>query len=433
MQKHTKAFSENLSIIFDELYLAEYWEKAVIIFTIHKDIFSQAKTKNALSKKLEKNNNNCVEIEIDKVGENLIEYLLDHQDTENTIFFISNIDRGGGEEDKALYKILNIHRETFIEEEIKVIFFLTQNEASELASYAPDFWAFRHRVLEFSSSTARNKKKPPVGVMLWQLEPFISQNVDSESNVSSLIRRAENIPEQPESVAFLIDVEYELGYMCWLVGDLVGAEKNLEKGLDLAEVHSVVEARTKIINGLAIIKYERENYQESMEMLEPLVKENPRDCVLILNHAISTFALNKRYEALKNGLKAKKLCANNPWMLRSLGFLHYFAGRMEKAVACFQRAVEISPTNGIFHEALVVCYLAMGLKRKAIVQLDQVRKDLVERKLFYDILKVFVEDKKENALLLIKEAINDGKLSKQDFVREPCLYALFDSIEVIQT
>jgi tetratricopeptide (TPR) repeat protein len=248
--------------------------------------------------------------------------------------------------------------------------------------------------------------------------------------VSSLIKKVENIPEQPESVAFLIDAYYELGFVCWLAGDLEDAEKNLEKGLELAEVHSIVESRTKIINGLSIINYERENYQESMELLEPLVKENPHDCVLILNHAISTFALNNRYEALKKGLKAIKMCANNPWMVRSLGYLYYFAGRMEKAVACFQRAIKISPTKDIFHEALVVSYLAMGLQRKAAVQLDQVKKDSVESKLFYDILKACVEDKKENAVQLIKEAINDGKLSKHDFVHEPNLYALFNSIEV---
>lgn len=432
MQKHTKAFSENLAIIFEELYLAKYWERAVIIFTIHKDIFSQAKTKKALSKKLKRNNNKCVEIDIEKVGENFIENLLDHQDIENTIFFLSNIGRGVGKDDKALYKILNIHRETLIEGGIKVIFFLTHNEASNLASYAPDFWAFRHRVLEFSSSTARNKKKPPVGIMLWQLEPYNFQNVDSEIDASSLIKKVEGIPERPESVAFLIDTQYDLGYMCWLEGNLDGAEKNLEKGLNLVVAYGIDEARTKLINGLAIINYERENYQKSMDLLESLVKEDSRDCVVILNHAISTFALNKRYEALKKGLKAKNLYPNNPWVIRSMGYLYYFAGRMEKAVACFQKAVAISPTNSVFNEALVVCYLAMGLQKSATIQLDQAKKILVERELFYDILKACIEDKKESALLLIKEAFNEGKLSKQDFVREPSLYALFDYNEAIQ-
>jgi tetratricopeptide (TPR) repeat protein len=154
--------------------------------------------------------------------------------------------------------------------------------------------------------------------------------------------------------------------------------------------------------------------------------------VVILNHAISTFALNKKYEALKKGLKAKYLYPNNPWVIQSLGYLYYFAGRMEKAVACFQKAVAISPTNGIFNEALVVCYLAMGRQRSATIQLDQAKNKLVERELFHDILKAYIEDKKENALQLIKEAFNEGKLSKQDFVREPSLYALIDSNEVIQ-
>ena len=428
MQKNTQAFNENLFIICDELHLAEHWGKASIIFTIHKDIFSQAKTKRALNKKLKESDNSFVEIEINKVKGNFIDYLLQHQKTKNPIFFISNIGWGGGRDNKDFYRILNLYRETFIEQRIKIIFFLTRTEASNLANFAPDFWAFRHRVLEFAGT--RKKKKPPVGIMLWQLEPLIFQDTDFKGKISNLKKMQKEIPKKPESVTLRIDLEYEIGCLCWQEGDLVGAEKALKAGLDLATFYNINEVRTKIINGLAILNYEREKYQKSIELLEPLVNENPGDCLLILNQAISIFAMNKKYSALRKGIKAKNLCSKSPWVVSSLGFLYYFAGKIEEAVACFQKAVDMVPTSDIFNEALVVCYLALGLEDNAKAQLDQVKEYSIERKLYHDVLKACVEDKKENALKLIKEAINVGELTKLAFAREPILYTLFDSNKV---
>ncbi|MEJ5223779.1 MAG: tetratricopeptide repeat protein [Anaerolineales bacterium] len=47
------------------------------------------------------------------------------------------------------YKPLNIRREILVESRIRAIFWLTEREAIDLARQAPDFWAFRHRVVDF--------------------------------------------------------------------------------------------------------------------------------------------------------------------------------------------------------------------------------------------------------------------------------------------
>jgi hypothetical protein len=49
---------------------------------------------------------------------------------------------------------LNMHREYFIEGNIKAIFWLTINEARQLSRFSPDFWSFRHKVVEFSDLPA---------------------------------------------------------------------------------------------------------------------------------------------------------------------------------------------------------------------------------------------------------------------------------------
>ena len=425
MPNLTQAFHKNLSIIIEELQLADTWGKASIIFTVHKDIFSQAKTKQALTKKLEDFGFQFIEVESDRVGGNLIEYLLHFQHNEHTVFFISNLDWGGGESNRDLYRILNLHRETLIEQKMKVVLFLNLNEASKLPHYAPDFWAFRHRALEFATSSARNKRKPPVGMMRWQLEHTTVQGLHPESKISQLKKVLNEIPDQPEAKVLRTDLQLELGYMSWQEGDLAGAEETLRKGLDSASTHSFNLARAKFMNGLAIIAYERADYQKALALLETVVRENPRDCAFLMNQAISLFASNKRSIALQKGLNATTLCAPNAWLEYSLGFLYYFAGKINDAITHFQNAVDRSPGTAPFHEALIICYLALGLHHTANDEFLQVKEWLFERKIYHDLLKACVAEREERALSLIQEAIRVGELADKDVVREPTLYALF--------
>jgi tetratricopeptide (TPR) repeat protein len=51
-----------------------------------------------------------------------------------------------------------MHREYFVEANIRAIFWLSKYEAKQCSRFAPDFWAFRHKVVEFPELPPRNKK-----------------------------------------------------------------------------------------------------------------------------------------------------------------------------------------------------------------------------------------------------------------------------------
>jgi predicted Zn-dependent protease len=57
-----------------------------------------------------------------------------------------------------------MHREYLIEGNIRAIFWLTKNELKQLTRFSPDFWAFRHKVVEFFDLPSIRKNK--------LLEPF---------------------------------------------------------------------------------------------------------------------------------------------------------------------------------------------------------------------------------------------------------------------
>ena len=301
MPQNTRPFQENISIICDELHLAKQWGKASIILTTHRSTRSQEKTKKAFQKKLGDLGYSIVEIDINKIEGNFIDYMLQLESIENIVFYVSHIDWGGGRDERDGYRTLKLYRETFVEKNIKAIFFLTLREASKLPSYAPDFWAFRHRVLEFRNPRAYDQKQPPAGLMLWHMGNSITPIIDIKSKISGLKKTLTEIPEKAENVSLRIDLQHELAFLYWQLGDHLSVEKALTSGISLAKAYEIFDLLVKLQNGLAVIRYEQGSYQSAMELLEPLINDNPHDCLLLLNQAIVLFAMKKRYNAIAKG------------------------------------------------------------------------------------------------------------------------------------
>ena len=78
----------------------------------------------------------------------------------NVVFFVEGLRWGDSQEDRCTYRILNKSREFFIENQIRVVFWLTENEAIDLAHFAPDYWSFRHRVIEFVDPPRPDQTSP---------------------------------------------------------------------------------------------------------------------------------------------------------------------------------------------------------------------------------------------------------------------------------
>ncbi|MFN2176309.1 MAG: tetratricopeptide repeat protein, partial [Anaerolineales bacterium] len=113
-----------------------------------------------------------------------------------------------------------------------------------------------------------------------------------------------------------------------------------------------------------------------------------------------------------------------------LGFLNYFAGKMDEALNCFQKATDIAPKSGYFFESLAICYWAIGLQDKAVAQLNKAKNLSSQRKIFQDVLKEHIEDNAEKALFLMEKAINSGELTKVSLLRDPILGTLIGSSKI---
>ena len=83
-------------------------------------------------------------------------FLKEFRDPEHTIYFVEDLYKEGSEQSN-IYTMLNSQRNFFVENRIRVVFWLTQNEVVNFAHYAPDFWAQRHCLIELTKRQSPNR------------------------------------------------------------------------------------------------------------------------------------------------------------------------------------------------------------------------------------------------------------------------------------
>ncbi|MBI5354085.1 MAG: hypothetical protein HZB50_15695 [Chloroflexi bacterium] len=156
---HSKSFREGISILTDEINLALQWQRPSILLTVHKSKLGQVKAQETLEREIVKKNIKVKRIKINSSNTDIISVLCRTPDRDRIVFFVSGIETAEKQKAGDVYRALNMHREFLVEQHVRVVFWLTELEAGNLPHHAPDFWAFRHRVVEFASR--ENPKKGP--------------------------------------------------------------------------------------------------------------------------------------------------------------------------------------------------------------------------------------------------------------------------------
>jgi hypothetical protein len=147
---HSKSFKEGMQILMDEIELAFQWQRPSILLAVHNSKIGQVKTQQAFEKELIKTNKKVKSIEAAGKTPDVIGTMCKIANHDEIVFFVSGIGNGEDLISGNIYGALNMHRELLVEQHIRVVFWLTELEAANLPHHAPDFWAFRHRVVEFA-------------------------------------------------------------------------------------------------------------------------------------------------------------------------------------------------------------------------------------------------------------------------------------------
>jgi tetratricopeptide (TPR) repeat protein len=157
-------FEDRVNLILDELMLGIKWDRPSIIVVVYRSEYVKYNIQTLLAKPLGISGQAVLHFSVDKAHYDIPLELLNHPEHKQAVYFVSGLRWGGGQGYSKAYRALNMHREYLIEGNIRAIFWLTKNEVKQLTRFSPDFWAFRHKVVDFFDLPSIRKNK--------LLEPF---------------------------------------------------------------------------------------------------------------------------------------------------------------------------------------------------------------------------------------------------------------------
>ena len=366
-------FEENISILLEELVLADKWHRPSILLAVHKSKFGQDKAEKALEERLLALGQRVTRLTVDQEHSDIPHLLQPAPAGASTVFFVSNIDWGGGVDRKDAYRALNIYRELFVDNRLRVVLWLTVQEAASLAHFAPDFWAFRHRVIEFTGQRIPRKVELPAGAMLWDIDNSVDPFDTLEARIAVREELLGKLPNNSEARSARVDLLQNLGYLYWLMGASKKASEEFNAGLQLA-ADLGVSLRYPLHNGLAIIAYESRQYERCVALLEQAIQEGPDNASLLMNLGTAHLALRRSNEALSQAKKAIKCAPRNSHIWNGLGYINAALSKYDDAIQAFTTAAELAPRAAIHHLALAVCYALVERTEEVGRHLELARK-----------------------------------------------------------
>jgi hypothetical protein len=142
-------FDDRVNLVFDELSMGIQWDRPCLVVLFYRSEQIKETVQDMLTGKLKATGHPAISYRVDKGHFDIPLDLLGHPQHAHAVYFINGLGWGGGRGYSNAYRALNMHREYLVEGNIKAIFWLTEKEGRQLSRFAPDFWAFRHKVVEF--------------------------------------------------------------------------------------------------------------------------------------------------------------------------------------------------------------------------------------------------------------------------------------------
>jgi len=237
------------------------------------------------------------------------------------------------------------------------------------------------------------------------------------------------LPERTESASARVEILSALGYLYWMLGENKKAWELLSTGILLAGTDELSQIRSRLLNGLAIILYEKKEYRVASEIYGKILKEESKAGFLWMNLAIVLHALGKNSEAVIHGRNALRLSPTDARLWNTMGHLYIWMGKPDEAVSFFKKAVELASNVSAYHIALAVCTSLLGLSNEALQEIGEARRNSEDQDPYINICQEAMLGNLDTAQGLLRFSIMEGRILKINVQRDPILNeALSDSL-----
>jgi tetratricopeptide (TPR) repeat protein len=369
-------FEERIDILYRELELAIKWQRPSVLLVIFGSEYVHADAEAALEERLTTLGQTVHRLKVrDSRQPNVTQLLAKAGAPAERVFFVDSLRNGSDKASVEVYRSLNTSREFFVENRVRIVFWLTEREAIDLAHCAPDYWAFRHRVIEFvepprpEQLSSRSLQLSAQGI-----GQFSEALDDLDDRISLRTALLADLPAGDESTAPRADLQLTLGVLYWRRGDFDKAGEFLNDALRLTCVLKDPWSQALCLNALALVQTDLDRFeeavetylraaslapeqvpwnnlgklytrlgrhQEAIEVLQKAIQNSPRDAISWHGLGEIYCTLDRSQEAEAAFQKALELAPNQPFAWSGLGRVRVETGRPEEAIAAFQKALQL--------------------------------------------------------------------------------------------
>jgi hypothetical protein len=418
---NSKAFDQCIDELFDEVHLSIQWNRPSILLAVHASSNGQEKAQKALQKKLSSVSADVVRIHPDSEHADLFHFVEQADGRDQFIYFVEGIGI-----DKDNYRALNLYREKLVEQKRIVVFWLTEKEAMDLPRLAPDFWAFRHRVIEFAASRGSKGNVLPAGLLMWQegIPSPLDGSIDEKIAFQEEVLR--QLPATDEALVLRAEATYLLVRYQWLREENEKAVELLQQELDHVKPLQVPDVVASCLNGLAIIAYDQGNFDEALELLERAVQLHPDGQVSLANLGVVQHGMGKSGQAVQTLKKTIKAFPRSSWLWYILGYIHLSLGKLDQANEAFQEAIHLNIDNGFARYAMAVCQTRVEHSSERIKALQLLDGVTTGPDLHREICVEALSGNKAAAVDKLRFALKSRGMTLVSFQRDPTLAMIFD-------
>ncbi|MCF6278683.1 MAG: hypothetical protein L3J16_08045 [Anaerolineales bacterium] len=140
-------FEVQLDKLTQELDLSSRWGLPAILLAVYENTLVGAKAVSSLEAHLKSQGQYVCHIAPDVEGKNnIIAEITRNNHWEETVFFIMHL---GCSTDENIYETLNAHSDFFVNNKIRVVYWLTKSDLVDYVSHSPEYWFSHHNLVEF--------------------------------------------------------------------------------------------------------------------------------------------------------------------------------------------------------------------------------------------------------------------------------------------
>jgi tetratricopeptide (TPR) repeat protein len=356
-------FAERIERLKQELELAIRWDRPSILLAIYSSEFVRADAEAALEAWLREQGQEVARIQVTKPADADVPLRLrEWPDHDRTVFFVSGLQWG----EPTSWNALNIRREYLVEDRVRAIFWLTEGEAAELPRRAPDFWAFRHRTVEFVEPPEPGRAAAVAREFAWRGLEDRTLREDTEAKIALREALLADLPEADETLAARAELQYTLGGLYWANRRYEQAEESLYAALEGMRRTSNTRMEARCHNGLGNVYGDLGRQDEAIAAHQRAIELDPTFATPHNNLGVVYSDLGRQDEAIAAFQRAIELDPDFAAPHNNLGSVYRRQGRYEEAVAAFQRAIELDLTDAYPHNNLGNVYRDLGRQEEAI-------------------------------------------------------------------